>query len=194
MIINYDEYLLEEKLGIVLKKLAKSHGFVLVPQWKIGAQRCDFALFKSTTDTKPFVVYEFDGYHHYISSSAQKRDIKKNIALKEAGIKVKRIPYFVQLRNDVLKSLIPWADIKSSVMFEHGFISTRALLPTDFNSYGLYLFCEQLQLMPRTVAKQIWTSMLSRGIEEKELIYLPRFRTKNKTKALVVMQTPDYVS
>lgn len=174
MKINYTDYLTELKLGDVLRELAKKCKFTVEAQWKVGNQRCDYALFRKKENI-PFVVYEFEGFRHYNSFVTQQRDLKKQQRLEDLGIRLIKIPYFVQLRQDMLLSLFPFAaHLKSDVAFPHGFISRLALTPIDYNDYGLRLWCEQLQKLPRKVAMQIWLSATS-NVDKSELVYWPKF-------------------
>ena len=51
------------------------------------------------------IVIEFDGILHYTNPGNIIADRKKDEAYKEAGYKVVRIPYFIQLTNEVVEKL-----------------------------------------------------------------------------------------
>ena len=175
MDITYEGYLIEKKLGEVLDIAATQlKGLVLKRQFRIGNQRCDFAFVDKDTE-KLRIVYEFDGPSHYQSSHTFELDRKKDDAVIEAGGVMIRIPYFVQLSGEALNYYLPGLALVSNVEFPHGFISKKAPLPTSFTDKGLHLFCYQLARMPRVVAEQIWSTLISRGIDENNLVFLPNF-------------------
>lgn len=166
MKIKYESYLTEQKLGSVLKSLAKARQLTLKAQWKIGRGRCDFALFRKD-EIEPFVVYEFDGFRHYNSYATQQADKNKDILLTNAGIRIIRIPYFLQLHEDVAHIFIP---TKETLIFDvnylHGFIDKIALRPVDYNEYGLKKFLTQLQLLPQSTACAVWQSLRINDVPE----------------------------
>ena len=76
----------------------------------------------------------------------------------------------MQLHDDALSYFLPTTDVRSKVEFAHGFIDKRALLPIDFNLYGLRLYNKQLKAMPIAITKQIKNSLLAHGISDSDLI------------------------
>lgn len=51
------------------------------------------------------LIIEFDGLHHYTNPYNVMDDSKKDKAYTDAGYKVVRIPYFIQLTNEVIEQL-----------------------------------------------------------------------------------------
>lgn len=51
------------------------------------------------------LIVEFDGIHHYTNPDIILRDEKNTKLYMKLGYKVVRIPYFIQLTNDVVKEL-----------------------------------------------------------------------------------------
>lgn len=51
------------------------------------------------------LIIEFDGLPHYISPVRIKADHENDLLYKNAGYKVVRIPYFIQLTNEVIEQL-----------------------------------------------------------------------------------------
>lgn len=51
------------------------------------------------------MVVEYDGKHHFKEAETIARDKQKDIIYKKLGYKVVRIPYFIQLTNDVVREL-----------------------------------------------------------------------------------------
>ena len=50
------------------------------------------------------IIIEFDGLQHYTNPSNILKDIENTKLYEDLGYKVIRIPYFIQLSNDVIKS------------------------------------------------------------------------------------------
>lgn len=89
------------------------------------------------------LIIEFDGYQHYNTSSVILRDRLKDVRYGEMGIKIIRIPYFVQLTRSVQQIL--FNDVSSThVVYPHGFINNKALLPADFCELGIKRFVQDL--------------------------------------------------
>ena len=51
------------------------------------------------------LIVEFDGLPHYKNPNTIKKDEEKDKIYKDAGYKVVRIPYFIQLTNEVIEKL-----------------------------------------------------------------------------------------
>ncbi len=173
MNIHYEGYLIEKKLGLVLDQVSQGLGVVIKRQYRVGNQRCDFALLDS--EEKLLLVYEFDGPSHYQSSNTFDLDRRKDELVKELGGVMIRVPYFVQLKDEVLEYFFPALNLTSTVEYKHGFISKKAPLPSSFTDQGLHFFCYQLEKMPRPVARAILKSLEDKGFDYKNMVYLPKF-------------------
>lgn len=189
--VTYEGYLIEKKLREVLKKaFPESTGIVVKSQYRIGNQRCDFAL---TRDDRLLAVYEFDGPAHYQSSHTFGLDRKKDQLVRDAGAFMVRIPYFVQLKNDTLNHYLKVPGLTSTTEFPHGFISKKAPLPTSFTDEGLFYFCSQLETcLPRSVAWEVWNTMIDRGVDKSELVFWPKFAFIDNAVKTLGKEVGDY--
>lgn len=121
-------HLTEEKLGNALSKIF-SCDFIhnrKVPKSNIQ-NRPDFR----SEELK--LIVEFDGYKHFNSSITQQRDVYKTSIYELMGYKVINIPYFIQLSSKSIKFFFD-VEIDWEQEYPHGFISDKALLPSDFNT------------------------------------------------------------
>ncbi len=89
------------------------------------------------------LIVEFDGYRHYISSSKVLSEDLKTKTYTKMGYKVVRIPYFVQMSNQVIKTLFD-VDVDIPQVYPHGFIDSQALLPADYCYLGIMKFIQDL--------------------------------------------------
>lgn len=90
------------------------------------------------------LIVEFDGDLHYSVRKRQKVDIEKDSVYSKMGYKVVHIPYFVQLSSVVIKDLFG-VEMEWEQVYPHGFIDSEAMLPVDFNYYGIYRFRQDLK-------------------------------------------------
>lgn len=90
------------------------------------------------------LIIEFDGDRHYSLNKNQKSDLLKTKRYTEMGYKVIHIPYFVQLSNPVIKLLFD-IDFDWEQQYPHGFIDEKAMLPVDYNYFGIFRFKEDLK-------------------------------------------------
>lgn len=127
------------------------------------------------------LIVEYDAYMHYEYASVVITDATKDQLLREAGYKVVRVPYFVQMKEPVIGELFgelvkdrtPFKD------FPHGFIDKEALLPADFCELGIQRFLDDLDRFAY-IRSDILGS-LKRAAEEKgnwRLVYPPSLRDK----------------
>jgi hypothetical protein len=89
------------------------------------------------------LILEFDGFYHYNNSKQIKRDFKKDIEYISLGYKIIRIPYFIQLSNNLIKTIFN-IDINIKQIYKNGFIDDKALLPADFCELGIEKFKSNL--------------------------------------------------
>lgn len=104
----------------------------------IGRTRPDFR-----NDAVKLIV-EFDGSTHYTSAKRIVADKAKDFAESQAGYKVVRIPYFVQLSAQTIKLLFS-IDVKWTQTYQHGFIDKNCILPADFCELGISKFKADLK-------------------------------------------------
>ncbi len=84
------------------------------------------------------LIVEFDGPTHYTNTATILTDIKKDTAYEAIGIRVVRIPYFLQLDSytiNILFGIDNWSS--ETPIYPHGFIDRKAILPADFCGLGL---------------------------------------------------------
>lgn len=138
---NSDAHLTEEKLGVILNNLF--HGKV-TPQFKINQYRADYMI--ELPDTK--IIVEFDGFKHYTDANTQYRDYLIHQNCDTNNIKIINIPYWVQLCSQTAEyyfgEYLPTNhSIPEEPVFPHGFVSSKAILPSNFNSSGWNRFTSE---------------------------------------------------
>ncbi len=89
------------------------------------------------------LIIEFDGYLHYSKSSIILNDQIKDLEYKKMGYSVIRIPYFVQISNEVVENLFK-TFVNLNQEYPHGFIDNSAMLPSDYCELGLRRFVNDL--------------------------------------------------
>jgi len=144
MKINYDykqteNYLTEQNMFEFLKDFLHETEIVhdkIVPKSKIR-NRPDFRI----EDLK--LIIEFNGKFHYTNPDIILKDIKKKRVYEDMGYVVKTIPYWIQLRNDVIYSIfkdvidIDLFLLKDYNLYKCGFIDKNCPLPASFCYLGL---------------------------------------------------------
>lgn len=91
---------------------------------------CDFTLKR---------IIEFDGYLHYTKASTIVLDEYKDKEYAKLGFKTIRIPYFIQLTNQISQKLFNITQ-KEPIDYPHGFIDDKVILPSNFCSAGIDRF------------------------------------------------------
>jgi|SRR5271165_3646990 len=92
------------------------------------------------------LIVEFDGDQHYRSAKHVIEDKERDRILSDAGYRVIRIPYFVQMTEPVIGGLFgncianraPFKD------FRHGFVADTVVFPADFCELGVARFLARL--------------------------------------------------
>lgn len=130
------QYLTEALLGEFLNKTYNSK-WIHDKQFVEGKVRPDYR-----NDTEHLIV-EFDGYLHYTKATQIIKDEEKDVLYKAHGYNVIRIPYFVQLSNEISMLLFN-RSISNSLSYPHGFIDSKAVLPCDFCELGVQRFLQDL--------------------------------------------------
>lgn len=132
-------HLTESTLGSTLKDIFPNHEFIhdkIVPNSNCKFRpdyRCDELM----------TIVEFDGFSHYNSSKRIKSDVIKDNIYSSMGYDIIRVPYFLQLSTDTIASLFK-IHHEYEQSYNHGFISSSALLPADFCELGVDKFCNYL--------------------------------------------------
>jgi hypothetical protein len=92
------------------------------------------------------LIVEFDGDQHYRSAKHVIEDKTRDQILTDAGYRVIRIPYFVQMTEPVIGILFgdSIANRDRFKDFLHGFISPTVIFPADFCELGVAQFLEDL--------------------------------------------------
>ncbi len=92
------------------------------------------------------LIVEFDGDQHYRSAKHVIEDKERDQCLSDAGYRVIRIPYFVQMTEPVIGALFGDSIANRSRFkdFPHGFNDARVIFPADFCEMGVARFLEDL--------------------------------------------------
>jgi hypothetical protein len=109
------------------------------------------------------VLVEYDGDEHYRHSLKIKADREKDILASKNGMRLVRIPYWVQL--DTMMAM-HWFGIEVQIeqSFLHGFITTK-LFPASFCELGIARFLRELDAIPAEVRHDVVTSLRKRVAE-----------------------------
>jgi Protein of unknown function (DUF559) len=93
------------------------------------------------------LIVEFDGDQHYRSAKHVIEDKTRDQILTDAGYRVIRIPYFVQMTEPVIGVLFGHRIVNRDRFkdFPHGFISDTVVFPADFCELGVVQFVEDLE-------------------------------------------------
>ena len=132
-------YLTEKNLGKILKEILPKHHFIhdkCVPNSN-SRKRPDYR------NEKLKLIIEFDGHSHYCQSKTILNDIKKDNCYRNLGYSIHRIPYFIQITEQVLQLLFN-KKIKFEQKYPNGFIDSKAILPSDFCELGIQKFKKDL--------------------------------------------------
>lgn len=155
------QYLTEKSLGHYLTDIFETP---FINNQQIGRYRVDWY------SPKLSIGVEFDGYRHYTDSMNQFRDRVKDCFLQSLDINVMRIPYFIQLSQETINSLLLFKGTFTKEWqqeYPHGFIDPKALLPANFNEMGVRQFIRDLNRVQLTVKREIINSLIDRAFEVK---------------------------
>lgn len=157
-----ENYLTEEKLGIILQKLFPD--LKIIKQYKIYNRKFDF-MFEVSEDHPYFdffdndgrfdldikrikILIEYDGSYHYEKNSQARKD--ENLSGNMFGYQqidedviLIRIPYWLQLTPEIVKYLFG-SELDFSQDFPHGFISKNCRTPDNFCLLGEQRFINEL--------------------------------------------------
>ncbi|NCD00386.1 MAG: hypothetical protein EOL95_11905 [Bacteroidia bacterium] len=148
MIFNFDydtihEYTTESLLGEFLSNLLPNSEIIhdkKVPDSNIG-NRPDYRI----EDLK--LIIEFNGKFHYTNPKTILADKKKKYVYESMGYQVFELPYWIQLRAEVIYTMFEhYKEFKTNFKFKdfttfpHGFQSKDCPLPCDFCELGINRF------------------------------------------------------
>jgi hypothetical protein len=152
-----ESYLTESKLVAALEQLVGDNwagGQVILP----GSRRRFDMAFRANETT---LLVEYDGDDHYRDSLKIKADRQKDALAVANGMRLVRVPYWVQLDNVTVRHWFGLeADIEQS--FPHGFITTK-LFPASFCELGIARFQRELALLPAAVREAVIASLRDRA-------------------------------
>lgn len=152
-------YLTEEKLAQALREIVG--GRWGGSQLRVEGTRRRWDMWFASEEGK--VVVEFDGDEHYRNTMKIKADREKDAIAVEQGLRVVRIPYWVQL--DAVTSRHYFgidADIRQD--FPHGFIVTK-VFPASYCEMGIERFGTELAGLPEAVRAAVVKSLRERAKE-----------------------------
>jgi len=119
------------------------------------------------------VVVEFDGDEHYRNALKFKIDEEKDAAARLHGLRVVRIPYWVQLTSETLEYYFGLS-AKIDQDFPHGFIETK-IFPASFCELGAQRFHREYSELPSAIQTAVLSSLLARAAEHGERYVMPSF-------------------
>ncbi len=155
------EYLTESKLDSILKIIYPNSNIIhnkAFPNYKF---RPDYRIENEK------IIIEFDGYLHYTQSKVIINDYYKNQILFQNNYKIIRIPYFIQLSQEIILKLFQ-KNINFIQEYPHGFIDKKACLPSDFCYLGIKRFEEDLNYF-NICYNDIIKSLKNKIIENKNI-------------------------
>lgn len=159
MSVIIEGYLTEEKLAKALSEVVGSRWGGTQLRVEGTKRRWDMWFVQGAGK----VVVEFDGDEHYRNTLKLKVDQEKDAIASEHGLRVVRIPYWVQL--DAVTSRHYFgieADIRQD--FPHGFIVTK-VFPASYCEMGIERFKTELAGLPETVRAAVVKSLGERAKE-----------------------------
>lgn len=156
-LISYEGYLIEEKLGIILKQIFPE----VEPQKRFGRYKVDYFI----PSIKSAV--EFNGYKHYSSPKQIIRDYILKEKLKQENIELLEIPYWLQFDESIcewlFKDKIDTSLFTFDVKYKHGFIDDKAMLPAEFCQLGWDRFTKEyasfIQIDRFSIMAEIYSSL-----------------------------------
>lgn len=154
-------YLTEELLNTFLKERSL---ISFIHNKGIKINKIQFRPDFRATDNS--VIIEFDGHHHFHSLERILRDRMMKNHCERNQIRLIRIPYFIQLNSEeavrnYFSGLLWNYDTYNN--YEHGFIDSTAMLPSEFSIEGNIRYQESLSLMPESMRKCVIQSATERG-------------------------------
>jgi len=167
MKVRVDGHLVEQKLATLLRQLVGDR-WAGVEQRIAGTRRRWDMGFDSDQGR---VVVEFDGDEHYRNALKVKADLEKDAAAASDGIRVVRVPYWVQLDSNTFRHYFGF-DAEIEQDFPHGFITTR-IFPASFCEMGIERFRRELEELPSAARNAVLKSLHARAEEHGVEYVLP---------------------
>lgn len=149
------DYLTESNLGIILEHM-KDTNTLLIPQLRVPNTRMHWDFLVTINNIK--YIVEFDGDSHYRDPGVILRDELKDKISISSGYKTVRIPYFVQISNEMWKYYFG-LDASFKCVYPHGFIDKKAALPASFCPLGLKRYYKQVQNLLLNIQNDIYKSL-----------------------------------
>lgn len=145
------------------EKLAKAIQVLVGPRW-LGCQ-VNTGRGKSTWDMAyaldgSTVAVEYDGPDHYRNTLKIKADGEKNDFATANGIRLIRVPFWVQLTTSTLAHYFQF-NARVEQNFPHGFITTK-YFPASFCELGIERFRAELDALPADVKTAVVSSLADR--------------------------------
>jgi len=137
--VDSKEYLNESKLGDFLRDIFKVE-FI----YNRKVQGSGIMTRPDYRSDSLMLIVEFDGEGHYCNIRTITNDKLKDEVYTSLGYKVVRIPYFIQLNTDIIKTLFD-IDVEYRQEYPHGFVNKKAKLPSEFSEAGLERFVKDLK-------------------------------------------------
>lgn len=156
-----NSYLTEDNLGKIFQIAQPDVPFVrdkTVPESGIKA-RPDYRF-----DSIKLIV-EFDGNRHYQDAGVIVRDREKDKIYTAMGYRIVRIPYFVQMTQELLRECFG-KDIAYKQVYPHGFIDRKAVLPANFCELGVQRFVMDLARFDAyraEITQSLWQKIAETG-------------------------------
>lgn len=155
--ISISGYLTQEKLESALRSLMGP--CFIGREQAVGNTRKRWDMLIELPNEKCAV--EFDGEGHYCVPNTILSDEEKDAYAASIGMRVVRIPYFVQLTSQTLRHFLG-IDAAICQTYPHGFIDSKAKLPAAFCELGIHKFKAELSVLPTEVSEKILNSIRMR--------------------------------
>ena len=155
--VTIDGYLVQSKLEDALCKIVGSDCWRgRETRLPVGRRRWDM----SYEIDGQITVVEFDGDEHYRNTLKIKTDEEKDQVAMEYGLRVVRIPYWIQLTTETLHHYFKLSAVIRQD-FPHGFITTK-IFPASFCELGVARFERELTSLPAGVRNAVAASLRER--------------------------------
>ena len=152
-------HLTEQKLASALKQITGERWGGAELKVVGSRRRWDMGF----TDGSDRVVVEFDGDEHYRNTLKIKADQEKDAGARTEGLRVVRVPYWVQLDRVTLQHYFG-LDAQIDQDFPHGFVTTK-IFPASFCEMGIERFQRELESLPAAVRTDVVQSLRDRATE-----------------------------
>jgi hypothetical protein len=119
------------------------------------------------------LIVEFDGFQHYSQSKSVIADQEKDSEMIRLGIRVVRVPYFIQWCHELANSILLSTASHAQQTYPHGFIEEKAMLPADFCELGVKRFVNDIEVNFSWAKTSILRSLLRKSEKIGTLRTLP---------------------